>query len=245
MGRCVLSLFLALFGLAITAGEPVPARLPLEAGFAWIYRGQVKWTDAENHVMEQELQWKVRVLEVVKRKGQVIARLEGWPEDLAWYEPGKGPGIYVAIQDSAGLTLVSDEAARDLWKRLQNAPAKGLGSDDRAKGELILPARLREGQAWGDEESLARPDGQYARRVEEVGILGLDGLGGWTGSARGTFYRIAYRTNPDHTLMDFVPGLGFTRYTYVHHGTVSECDLRLVAVERRSARPNPMPRPRK
>jgi hypothetical protein len=184
--------------------------------------------------MEKELQWRVRVLEVRRRKAQTIARIEGWLEDLAWYEPGKRPGHHVLVSDARrGLHLLEDSAARSLWARVETAPREPVSEAELERSEHLLPAEITEGSAWGDPEHLAREDSMYVRRVEETGTQGLDGLGGWSGRNRAPFFRIAYRTHPDHSLMDFVPGLGFTRYTYAHQGTVGACELRLVAVERK------------
>jgi len=33
---------------------------------------------------------------------------------------------------------------------------------------------------------------------------------------------------PGYEIIEFVPGVGITRYTFFHHGTVSETDLRLI-----------------
>jgi hypothetical protein len=41
-------------------------------------------------------------------------------------------------------------------------------------------------------------------------------------------YQLVYRTLPDHQIIEFAPNIGITRYTYVHHGTVSETDLKLI-----------------
>jgi len=211
----------------------------MEVGFEWVYRGQVRWTEVGSRVLEKELEWRVRVLEVLRRKRQVVARLEGWLEDLAWYEPGKHPGTYLLISDpQRGLHLLGDPAAQALWTRLRTSAAASVSAQDLEEADHLLPPELSEGMTWGDPESLARRDGLYVRRVESVGTQGLEGLGGWTGPHRAPFFRIAYRTHPDHTLVEFVPGLGFTSFTYVHHGTVAECDMRLVAVERtRKVRP--------
>jgi len=234
MRKLTLHLPAACIGLACTlaAEQPLPAAFPLRAGFVWVYRGQVRWTGKDNQVMEQELQWRVRVVAVLRRKRQLLAQLEGWPGDLAWYEPGKGPASIVLIHDPRrGLHLLEAPAAQSLWARLQASARESVSDRDLAAAENLLPSTLAEGMAWGEPEALAREDGLYVRRIEEVGTQGLDGLGGWTGTRRAPFFRIAYRTHPDHTLMDFVPGLGFTRFAYVHHGTVSECDLKLVAIE--------------
>lgn len=41
-------------------------------------------------------------------------------------------------------------------------------------------------------------------------------------------FSCVFRTSPDHSIMNFVPGLGITGYLYKHHGTLSETDLKLV-----------------
>lgn len=227
---------------ALEAAPPQPIAFPLEAGFEWVYRAQVSWTEPDHQPREKELQWRIRVLEVRRRKSQVIARIEGWLEDLAWYEPGKKPGNHVLVYDAKrGLHLLEDSTAQALWNRLGAAPKESVSEAELEKSERLLPAEISEGLVWGDSESLARNDSMYVRRVEETGTQGLDALGGWSGRKRAPFFRIAYRTNPDHSLMDFVPGLGFTSFTYVHHGTVSGCEMKLVAVERKKVAPTGMP----
>ena len=41
-------------------------------------------------------------------------------------------------------------------------------------------------------------------------------------------FTLVYRTNPDHQIIDFVPGIGIVGFQYVHHGTLSETDLGLI-----------------
>jgi len=233
-----LRLLVPLLGLvcALEATPPMPIDFPLEAGVEWVYRGQVRWTEPGNRVREREMQWRVRVLEVRRRKSQVIARISGWLEDLAWYEPGKEPGSQVFVLDAErGLHLLENSAAQVLWARLGAGPRESVSDAELAKSERLLPAVIAEGLAWGDSESLARNDSLCMQRVEETGTQGLDGLGGWSGRKRAPFFRIAGRINPVPASMDFVPGLGFTSYTYVHHGTVSGCEMKLVAVDRKAA----------
>jgi len=43
-----------------------------------------------------------------------------------------------------------------------------------------------------------------------------------------SLYTLVYRTNPDHTILGFVPGVGIVRYAYSHHGTTAEADAWLV-----------------
>jgi len=55
----------------------------------------------------------------------------------------------------------------------------------------------------------------------------LDGVKGLTAGNR-TAYEIEYRTNPDDTEFEFVPGVGITSYEYHHHGSIAETELHLV-----------------
>lgn len=43
---------------------------------------------------------------------------------------------------------------------------------------------------------------------------------------------VEYRSLPDYQAIDLVPGVGITRFVYVHHGTVAETDVRLRSVRR-------------
>jgi hypothetical protein len=74
-----------------------------------------------------------------------------------------------------------------------------------------------------------RPDGFYAWIVESA-IPPVRGAS-WSPLAHGASgWRLAYRTLPDHELLDFAPGVGITRYVYSHHGTVAETNVRLLTV---------------
>jgi len=42
---------------------------------------------------------------------------------------------------------------------------------------------------------------------------------------------MAYRSNPDHTFIEFAPSIGITGYVYGHHGTVASADVTLVALK--------------
>jgi hypothetical protein len=50
---------------------------------------------------------------------------------------------------------------------------------------------------------------------------------GETSANRAAAHRLVYRTLPGHQVVEFVPEVGITRDSYVHHGTVAEADARL------------------
>lgn len=41
-------------------------------------------------------------------------------------------------------------------------------------------------------------------------------------------HTLIYRTNPDHQVAAWLPGIGLTAYVYSHHGTASEVNMKLV-----------------
>jgi hypothetical protein len=45
-------------------------------------------------------------------------------------------------------------------------------------------------------------------------------------------YVLGYRTLPDEETLTLVPGIGITSFAYVHHGTIVEANVHLVAYRR-------------
>lgn len=41
-------------------------------------------------------------------------------------------------------------------------------------------------------------------------------------------YTVYLVTLPDHTIIHFAPSIGITQYEYVHHGTVSAANVKLI-----------------
>ena len=62
--------------------------------------------------------------------------------------------------------------------------------------------------------------GRYGWSVDSE--IEFKGLLGW---------RLFFRTNPDHQFLDFVPTIGFSRYEYVHHGTVQNVTAELLSLD--------------
>jgi hypothetical protein len=91
---------------------------------------------------------------------------------------------------------------------------------------LVLP--LAKGKEWaGDTE---RADHWYRWYVESESQERLRIKGSSLESPTRT-WRIAYRTLPDHQIMEIAEGLGITQFVYQHHGTVQSVDVRLVSIE--------------
>jgi hypothetical protein len=68
------------------------------------------------------------------------------------------------------------------------------------------------------------------QRLELKGLSSADYFSVWT---------VAYRTCPDHQVIDIAPGVGIIRLECDHHGTVACEDVRLVEFKRASDKPKP------
>jgi hypothetical protein len=106
----------------------------------------------------------------------------------------------------------------------------------RSRGELIVDSSLVVGQTFGRDVDRGRTDGFYAGDVDSHAAaprrLQWSPL-----PIELTRWRIAYRTLVDEQVIDFVPGVGVSRFTCVHHGTVAAVDVHLSTVTTvRSAR---------
>jgi hypothetical protein len=202
---------------------------PLSTGSYWVYEGLVQWTrPGSNEATERAVTWKMEVVETFQREFLSAAAIKGFPADVAWYEDGKDRGDYlmVRIQDTGKLYLMGPDRTEEILQRLRNHtdPLINLVHES----ELIFDLPLYRGKRFGPSAQLTRSDTFYCWFVEGEERVNLTDVKGLTPGMT-TQYRLALRSLPDHTFIDFVPGVGITRYIYYgHHGTLSEADLKLV-----------------
>lgn len=206
--------------------KPAPSTseyFPLKQASYWVYQGAVKWTEPNSpETQETEITWKMEVVQVIQRDAITGYILHGGPWDLIWYEEGKAPSDYGIIQIGERFYQTPLET---IW-RLQdeNDPLTDLVNDY----QLLLDAPLLAGKKFCDAASMVRDDGMYCwvvgqeNKISPIGILGI----GTTEML--TEFPIRYQTLPDYTEVHFIPGIGISRYVYLHHGTASEVDVRLV-----------------
>ncbi|HWW62669.1 MAG TPA: hypothetical protein VN181_14945, partial [Thermoanaerobaculia bacterium] len=152
--------------------------LPLKRGATWTYRAHVEWTDDENNVRSDTITWTSVVLSVHRHGERTAAVIEGLPLELAFYEPGQMRGYFVVSENERGVFL---EGALSREEAEQIA----LESDDLTL-LIAKPPVLGHCDDPGD-----------CWRVEAP-----------VPTSRGRGWRLAYRTNPDHQLITFVPGVG-------------------------------------
>jgi hypothetical protein len=139
--------------------------------------------------------------------------------------PKPAPGFSVLVSTTNQvyeLPAGSEQEAAQLARRLVNEPENLPPS---SAASLIFP--LAKGKRWGGDSD--RQDNNYCWYVEEKQATRLR-IGGYPNRQPADVWTLAYRTCPDHQIMEFVAGLGFTHYVYVHHGSVANADVRLVSV---------------
>jgi hypothetical protein len=199
---------------------------PLATGAYWLYQGTVKWTRPNStpvEVVEQKIQWKMEVTRKVEDNDIVGYEMKGAPWDLAWYEAGQAPSEYSIIRVGTNRFYTADI---NTTIRLFNAD--DILIDLVRPGDLLLEIPLVPGERFCDDISITRPDGMYCWTVAKVSQVDLNDVKGISSSVSLDEYSIFQVTMPDSSGFTFVPGIGITSYTYRHHGTISECDLKLI-----------------
>jgi len=213
------------------AGEKAVSLFPLVKGNYWIYKGKIKWTPegAGQKVKSKSLTWQMNTHDVMESAKYRIALVTGFPNDVAWYEEGMTPQYSLVVQDDKCI----------YWNGYENRDnameaAKAIEADNQSSMsdlKCIIEFPLTKGKKYGVSDE-SRPDTMYAWYLKKINKVRLK-VKGYKSQGPATRFRLIYRTNPDHIIMEFVPGLGITRYIYEHHGTVAFEDLHLVEYDRK------------
>jgi hypothetical protein len=198
--------------------------LPLTPGTSWTYRADVAWTAAPGDSMaRRSISWTTRVIDVRATDSAVVATVDGWPTDLAWWTPERarstsvlyciGGRLYVLHPQPGTATSVVDELLNGRRRPSLDA--------------LVVRLPLRTGDLYG-RDAAERQDNMYAWYVESA-TPAPDSLRRLASRTADSVYSLVYRTLPDFTRSDFLPGLGMVRYVYSHHGTTADSKATLVA----------------
>jgi len=210
----------------LVLSDSLSAFFPLEKGKKWAYKGMVIWTAPAKGVVESsEIEWTMEVLEVYRGEAGIAAVVQGFLDELAWYEPGQQPGYSVifSVDNRVYHLQAKDENdARNSAQRVVFGEQGVPGRDD-----LLLDLPLEINKRWGGD--VEREDGWYCWCVEEWAERLLD-IEGAPARVSETVFTLAYRTCPDHQILEFSPCIGILRYVYVHHGTTARADVRLAGV---------------
>jgi hypothetical protein len=203
---------------------PQCADMPTRAGTTWTYQARVSWAVAGSaKTRDTTLTWTTKILTTIQRDSSIVAVVENWPTSLAWWDPSHAP-------DTTLLVCRNDRVyhLRDGRGEGGSAVAEATsGALSLTSDNLILVLPLHERMLYGQGPS-DRADTFYGWFVEAATPmpLALVRLGA---SPRDSLYTIAYRTVPDHQIVQFAPRLGITRYSYAHHGTVATASATLVS----------------
>jgi hypothetical protein len=226
--------FTACSGLGNTSGMPVvqptiypspsiQEYFPLKQGAYWVYEGNVKWTIPNSaEVAEEEITWKMEVKRVFQRNSIVGYEMLGAPWDLAWYEEGKEPSEYGIIQAGGKFYRTSLET---VWRLMDETDVlRALVNEN----QIFLDIPLISGKKFCDTFSISRADGMYCWTVGDAIQADTANIKGVDSSATLIEFPIYNGTMPDHSMIQFIPGVGISSYLYRHHGTISDVDVHLI-----------------
>lgn len=196
---------------------------PLTKGAYWVYEGSVMWQEGDDTpVQEKRLMWKMEVVDTIQREHVRGYLLKGHPSDLIWYEPAKGRETHFIVQVGPKY-YESDKIA---WERLKDK--KDLLIDLVYEGQMFLDLPLWSGKSFGETAQLTRLAPTYRWVVKNEQIVHLENIEGISPLEKLTQYTLMFQTLPDHTFIEFIPGIGITHFEYGHHGTISNVDMNLV-----------------
>jgi hypothetical protein len=202
---------------------------PLSTGNYWVYQGTVRWTQQNSSkTSETRVTWKTEIRRILPHRDFLGAVVTGWPADLDWSDGHPAPADSLLIRSpEAKFYLITQQQFGVALKRLEdsNDSLQDLFSAD----DLFLDLPLEKGKKFCDADGMTRTDGHYCWVVGQPKAVSLDNVKGVQPSRR-IAYPVAYLTNPDDSEFEFVPGVGLTSYSYHHHGTVADTELRLVEV---------------
>lgn len=221
LSRGGIALLLAVFGAASLAAQSAPPLFPMTKGTAWTYTGTVGFQGKDSKIEEVRLSWQTEVVDSVDQGAMKAALLRGDPRDLIWYSGEPKRGCYLAI------TVEN----RQLY--FQRSPACVLPKGDLSLAvspqNLLLKLPARVGDTFAADPQREN-DGRYAWSVESCQQVSFPDVKGVPAGRKFDAYGLMYRTNPDHQIVTFVPGIGLTEYVYSHHGTPSEVHMKLTEI---------------
>jgi hypothetical protein len=218
---------IGLTGLQAPKPAAAPSRFfPFSTGTYWVYEGTVRWYDFENdQPASAEVKWKMSVEKIVRKQGVTAAVVTGFPADLDWTAGTTEPKPWLILEDEKREVYYENLGPEfDLAK---------LNGDEHAFDKFMVEDNfffqwpLRQGAKFCGEEAKKRDDGMYCWVVEQVATKKLGAAKGAPAEEQPVF-QLQYRTLPDDTTIELVPGVGVLSYQYHHHGTVADTELQLV-----------------
>ncbi len=214
-----------------TAQSPVET-FPLTEGTYWVYEGTTRSQGVDQQAETQHVTCRMEVTRTIRRGAMTVAVVTGYPGDLPWSDSDAGDFENLLVRTASGdYYLVSGVTPDEVFDASNDLAKLPEFLTDRA--ELVLDTPLTPGKSYAPmEPEIERDDTWYAWHVDSRRQAHLSRVRGVSRSRLVTKYRLALRTLPDHIIVEFVPGIGVSRYIYSHHGTVMDVDMRLVRFHR-------------
>jgi hypothetical protein len=217
-------------GLAGLSAQKPDAELggffPFHAGTYWVYKGTVRWYDYENDKpASADVTWKMSVEKVIRKQGLIAAVVSGFPADLDWTAGTTEPKTWLVLENEKHEVFYENLGPDyDLAK---------LNGDEHVFDKFMVEDNfffqwpLRQGAKFCGDEAKKRDDSMYCWIVEQTAAKKLSSIKGLSVND-GNVFQLQYRTLPDDTTMELIPGVGVLSYQYHHHGTVADTELQLV-----------------
>src|SRR5574341_2040632 len=117
---------------------------PLAQGSYWVYEGNVKW-QVNSDVFEKTMQWKMEVVDVVKRNDVIGFKMLGAPWDLEFYDDGKKPSEYSFIK--VGSSRYYEGTVENYYRMMDE---NDLLRDLVTENDLFLDIPLVDGEKFCD-----------------------------------------------------------------------------------------------
>jgi hypothetical protein len=195
-------------------------------GTFWVYQGLVRYEAGSENGAEAKVKWRMEIVRVLHRVDAKAAIVKGFPDELNWSTGSAAPRASLLVLTNDGKVYRIDAdgaaAAEQKFKDTHAALRDFLEDDD-----LWFQLPLARGKKFCDEESAKRDDDMYCWVVDESTQVSLNDIKGLPAKSV-TAFTLGFRTNPDDSEIELVPGVGIIRYEYHHHGTVADTELQLV-----------------
>lgn len=221
------AVFIVVVAAACTAQETIQQTFPLAKGTYWVYEDTVRWTIVgSNKVASKAVRWRMEVVETLKGRRFFVARVKGAPWDLGWYEPGRDRGDYLFVVFDNAIFMMHDQDAREIYSAIQRT---GVTKQMRERVAEHIWFRLpfHRDARYCDADQESRTDRNYCWVVNSIGSARIAGIAG-INAQNYEKVELMYRTMPEHEVLELVPGIGITRWTFQHHGTIAEAHVRLI-----------------
>lgn len=189
-----------------------PPLYPLAEGSKWTYAAHVTY-QVDGAKKEKDLTWTVEVKKRLAAAPLEVWQVEGHPRELSFYEEGRKPALYCVVRQG------EEQHVLDATPLEQVAAA--ISPDT-----LEFKPPYTPGAMYGDPEQIKNTPGRNCWVVEDAKADAKDVKG--APAATGPAFAVRMTTNPDHTIVTVVPGIGVVRHEYVHHGTPGDATLKLI-----------------